>query len=953
MTQFDLISTVQPSGGWFVIVGIQDKAVRQKSVATRAEADALAAQYLEQGRDVYFAVAKFATDENRLKNNVQSLKAFWLDIDCGPDKALINVKTGRPKGYIDQVAGLSALRNFCGEVNLPRPIVVNSGRGLHIYWALTEEITREQWEPVAAHLRDLCNAHGLAVDPAVFEVARVLRVPGTSNFKGETPSPVEVISSAASVPFEVFKTLLGMEIPEQREEPISLPPPKRALSELTKMIMEASSNSFAKIMRRSANGDGCQQLLSCYEGSANLEEPRWFDALSVAKFCVDRDTAIHKLSEGYEGYDASETERKISHILGPHTCEVFERNNSGGCKGCKFKGKIKSPIVLGTEVKEATPKDNVIIEESEDGSLKKTYEIPVYPEPYFRGANGGMYRRAVDEESAPIFVYPHDIYVVKRMRDIVLGDVVIIRLHLPQDGVRTLIIPNREAIEGAEFRKELAAMGVVPGKKHFDMIVDCLFKAIGELQFKVKVELMRVQFGWADNDSKFIIGDREISKDGTFHSPPSSTTSAVAAQMVPTGTLEKWKEVFALYGKPGLEPHAFAALTAFGAPILRFLGQNGAIINVIHPKSGTGKTTILRMCNSVYGHPYNLCAQKDDTLNARTLRLGIMNNLPFTIDEMTNTKGDEFSALAYSMSQGRGKDRLKQQTNEMRANLTTWSTISLCSSNASFGEKLAAIKNSADGEMMRMIEYNIEYTDILEPAYAKEMFDHQLMENYGHAGDIYATWLVNNLEEAKNTALAIQAKIDRELKLMPRERLWSAVIAANMTGALIAKHQLGLIDWDLKAINAWVRGMFHTMRDQVQMPVGDVMSVVGDYINRHMQNVLVVNDSVDARSNVAAMPVMEPKGELSIRYEPDTQRLFLVSSAFKQDCVKAQINYRSTVQELKDRGILIKADSHRLSKGMRISSLPVHCLILDGKHSEFLKMDNIIPAGDADGGGEG
>jgi hypothetical protein len=227
------------------------------------------------------------------------------------------------------------------------------------------------------------------------------------------------------------------------------------------------------------------------------------------------------------------------------------------------------------------------------------------------------------------------------------------------------------------------------------------------------------------------------------------------------------------------------------------------------------------------------------------------------------------------------------------------------------------------------------------------------MENYGHAGDIYATWLVSNLEEAKNTALAIQAKIDRELKLTPRERLWSAVIAANMTGALIAKHQLGLIDWDLKAINVWVRSMFHTMRDQVQMPVGDVMSVVGDYINRHMQNVLVVNDSVDARSNVAAMPTMEPKGELSIRYEPDTQRLFLVASAFKQDCVKAQINYQSTVQELKNRGILIKADSYRLSKGMKISSLPVHCLMLDGKHSEFLKMDNIIPVGDSDGGGEG
>jgi len=956
MTQFDLLSAVQPSDGWFVIVGIKDKGVDQRFASTREEADTIVARFLRQEQDVYFAVAKFATDENRLKTNVQTLKAFWLDIDCGPDKAVVNEKTGRAKGYVDQVTGMDALKAFCKAASLPRPIVVNSGRGLHVYWALTEDVTRAQWEPVAARLRDTCLAHGLVVDPAVFEAARILRIPNTSNFKGDTPLPVEVLNPGAPVSFGEFSALLGVEPPEEPKkfaEPLQPKNPKREQSELGKLFVDSSYKSFAKIMRRSARGDGCAQLMSCLEERATLEEPRWFNALSVAKFCKDSSEAIHTLSEGHPDYDPGKTEHKIAHILGPHTCAMFEINNPGGCRKCPHKGKIKSPITLGFEVQAAEPEDDIIIDKPEGSTLEVKYKIPVYPEPYFRGVNGGIYRRSLDEEGAPTFVFPHDLYVVKRMKDTVLGDVVILRLHMPEDGVRTLIIPNREAVEGTELRKELAAIGVMIDKKRFDMIMDCIFKAISELQFKIKVELMRVQFGWADNDSKFIIGDREIGMDGTYHSPPSGTTSSIAAQMTPTGTLEKWKEVFALYGKPGLEPHAFAALTAFGAPILRFLGQNGAIINVIHPKSGTGKTTILRMCNSVYGHPYNLCAQKDDTLNARTLRLGIMNNLPFTIDEMTNTKGEEFSALAYSMSQGRGKDRLKQQTNEMRANLTTWSTMSLCSSNASFAEKLAAVKNSADGEMMRMIEYNIDYTDTLEPAFAKEMFDHQLMENYGHAGDIYATWLVNNLEEAKTTALAIQAKMDRELKLMPRERLWSAVIAANMTGGLIAKHHLGLIDWDLKRINSWVADMFHTMRDQVQMPVGDVMSVIGDYINRHMQNVLVVNDAVDARSSVAPLPIMEPKGELLIRYEPDTQRMILVSNAFKQDCVKSQINYQSTVQELKKRGILVKVDTMRLSKGMKISSPPVHCLLLDGKHSEFLKMDNIIQTDEPDAGGAG
>ena len=947
MDEIDLLSAVQPPDGWFCSVGIKEgAAVRQQLVATRKEFDAVSADLMDRGYNVYFGVAKYVTDENRQKDNVKGLKALWLDIDCGPTKVVVNAKTGRPAGYIDQYAGTAALRAFCKTVGLPKPLLVNSGRGLHVYWPLTETITRSEWEPVAARLRELCTVHELYVDPAVFEVARILRVPGTLNFKDDPPTEVSILHGGNPHDLSELGAILGV-----KETKVFTPTAPRELSALAKSLMDNSVSRFSKIMRRSLKGNGCQQLVDCYENRAELEEPRWFDALSIAHHCVDRDTAIHKISEGYTDYDPAATEHKTRHIKGPHTCSVFERNNPGGCDGCPHKGKIKSPIVLGKEIIEATPEDNQIAVEDEDGETE-VFQIPEYPFPFFRGVNGGIYRKPLSAEEEPIFVYENDLYVVKRMRDPIEKHVAVVRLHMPTDGTTEFIVTNKILGKPVEFRELLTSEGVLGNKKTFDLLTEYLIISLKNLQPKKRAENMRLQFGWADNDSKFIIGDREISRDGTFHSPPSLTTANLAALMVPTGSLEKWKEVFALYGRPGLEPHAFAALTAFGSPLIKFLGQNGAIVNVIHPRSGTGKTTILRMCNSVYGDPDRLCAQPDDTLNARTMRLGIYNNLPFTIDEMTNTKGEEFSSLAYSMSSGRGKDRLKQHSNEMRANLTTWSTMSLCSSNASFGEKLATVKNSADGEMMRMIEYNIEATDVIDPTHAKNMFDHQLMENYGRAGDIYGTWLVNNLEEAKNTALAVQSRLDRELKLTPRERVWSAVISANLTGGLIAK-QLGLIDWDIKRINTWAKGMYYTMRDQVQMPVGDVMSIVGDYINRHMQNVLVVNNFVDKRSSKPSLPSMEPKGELYIRYEPDTQQMMLVANAFKRDCVKYQINYRDTLKELKDRGILLEATSKRISKGMKISSPPVQCIVLDGTHNEFLKMEEIVPVDEADDGGEG
>jgi hypothetical protein len=946
MPAFDLLEAVQPTGGCFVILGLKDGVgPRQRILATRKDADDAVADFGKRNYNVYFGVAKFETDASRTKDNVKALKSFWLDIDCGEAKARVNAKTGRPDGYLTQAAGLNALKEFCGLVGLPKPILVNSGRGVHVYWALTEDVTRAQWEPVAARLQKLCITHNFYIDPACFEVARVLRVPGTLNYKDDPPTEVTVLSTAPPIEFEAFAAIIGADTTPKKE------PKKRELTALAQSLQDNNMSSFGKIMRRSANGKGCPQILDCYVHRAEISEPRWFDVLSVAKFCDDQDTAIHKVSEGYVGYDPDSTTDKIRHIVGPHTCDVFERNNPGGCEGCAFKGKIKSPIVLGREIREAEEETVVTIDPDpeDETAVAETYVIPKYPEPYFRGENGGIYRRALDDESEPLFVYAYDVYIVKRMLDPIEKNVVVIRYHSPLEGVKTFSISIKKVIQKDELRRELASEDVTCGDKQFYLLFDYFLRSMDNLRNTNTVQHMRTQFGWADNDSKFIVGDREITRDGVFHSPPSTSTAAIAANMQPVGTLEKWKEVFNLYGRPGLEGHAFAALTGFGAPLFKFLGQRGSVINLIHPSSGTGKTTILKMCNSIWGHPELLSATQDDKMLARVMKLGMHNNLPYCVDEMTNTKPEEFSDLLYGMTNGRGRDRMKGSANELRVNNTTWQTISLCSSNASFVEKLHSLKLNPQGELMRLMEYKIDYSNAIELMYAKDMFDHQLMENYGHAGDIYAQWMVNNKEQAVQDALAVQCKIDKELRLTQRERFWSSTVASNIAGGMQAK-RLGLHDWDIARVYKFAMDMVNDLRHQVEPPATDIVSVIGDYINRHMQNIVVINDAADNRSvGSAVFPVVDPKGELLIRYEPDTKKMYLLASKFKNDCVKFQINYLETLRQLEAKGIYLGSDSKRLTKGMKVVSPPVHCLILDGGHPDFLNMGAMV--GEQDAGG--
>ena len=129
-------------------------------------------------------------------DNVGDIQSFWLDIDCGE---------GKP--YETQGDGADALRGFCRTVGLPKPWVVNSGRGLHVYWPLTEPVSRQDWLPVAKRLKALCVEHNLEADPSrTADAASILRTPDTLNHKVSPALKVKLWMEGATTPFEKFRS---------------------------------------------------------------------------------------------------------------------------------------------------------------------------------------------------------------------------------------------------------------------------------------------------------------------------------------------------------------------------------------------------------------------------------------------------------------------------------------------------------------------------------------------------------------------------------------------------------------------------------------------------------------------------------------------------------------------------------------------------------------------------
>lgn len=924
-----ILASVLSTDGWYCVVGLKKTAPPQQVfVDTLQQVEEEANRLLEKQYDVYFACAKYETNKKRITDNVKNVRAFWLDIDCGANKP-----------YKTQADGALALREFCRSLSLPKPTLVNSGRGIHVYWALTAAVPRQKWKAVAERLKALCHEHGLHADPSrTADVASILRIPGTCNFKEEPPLPVAVMLESPPVDFDVFMGAIGSVVLEE--------PPKHftsELNELTRSLMGNKQNRFSIIVDKINKGTGCAQLAKAIQEQETAEEPLWRAALSVARHCVDAETAIHEVSSRHPDYAPEATEDKAHRIKGPYTCDSFEKINPSGCANCPHKGKLTSPIVLGQETLEASAEDNQV-HYSNAVSKPVTYKIPEFPFPYFRGKNGGVYRRNEEEESADaVLIYEHDLYVVKRLKDPQNGEVIWLRHHTPKDGVREFALSAVDLLTPDKLREKLAWHGIIALKKQMDGIMAYIVRFVKELQCKEGADIMRMQFGWTANNESFVLGDTEICKDGDRYSPPSSYTAQLSEFFAPSGTLEAWKKVINLYDREGFEPHAFGFFTAFGAPLMKHLNLRGAIINMINNMSGTGKTTTLKTMHSVYSNPEEVMLIERDTLNVRLHRLGVMNNLGLGCDEITKMKPDDFSDFAYAVSQGRGRGRMKSNENAERHNFARWQTIVVCSSNASAVDKLKSMQGTVDGELMRLIEYSIPAVKLLSKQEADEIYS-QLNNNYGHAGRIYIRDLVENLDSRIAEVKDMQALLDKKIGFTNRERFWSGVAACNLAGALFAR-RLGLIDIDVGRVFRWVTKEFINMKQEIKPPVTDNASIIGEFWNENRMGVLVVNDEADKRTGVEMLPIVEPRGELVIRVEPDTQRMFIVAKRLRAYCADNRITLKDVLSGLRADNAYMGTIKKRMGKGTSLSGMPaVEAYVFDTAKGEFIDQDVLISA---------
>ena len=907
ITRKEFLAMVLPPlapGEHYCSWGINQKEhVRQRFVTSFQElsdqCDALQANQF----NAFFGLAKFGpAQQGRFAANAIKLKSFFIDLDCGEEKP-----------YPDLNAGLVALKQFCKETTLPKPTILSSGRGAHVYWILEEPIPRAQWKGHAEQLKQLCEKYNFNIDRAVpADAARVLRMIGSNHLKDlNNPIPVVALYVAPLIPNEKIIELL--------------PPIDVTLNESTKIdysnitdpatiaLIGASQSRFKTILVKSIEGTGCNQILNIYNNQETILEPLWRAGLSVAQSCIDRDKAIHIISKRHPDYNKETTEKKASLTNGPYECKTFKKLNPPGCVDCPHK--IVGPIALGREFVEASEEDSVISAVEKQTQEVRTYVIPKYPFPFFRGKTGGIFIHLKDKENGETdnLVYQYDFYVVKRMKDPDVGETILLRLHLPKDGVTDFILPLSTVVSKERFINAIAQHGVTALGKKQELLMMYVTKWVEELQQQSQAEISHKQFGWLQDESAIIVGDREIRATEIVYSPPSTPTLPHVALFQSKGDFHVWKDIINIYGQPGQEDRAFSFFMGFGTLLMKFTMLDGFLLNLVSKNSGSGKTTMLWSINSIYGRPKEFLLSPNDTYNSRMQRLGVMQNFAVTMDEITNMEPQQMSNQVYDATLGRGKNRLKQHENVERNNHTRWQTGMITTSNRSIIDALLSIKSFPDGEIKRMLEIYMKDVTNSDSTWSRQHFG-RILSNYGHAVEPYCKALVEQLPLVKKQLETFQLLVDRAASVRNTERYWAGMVSLAVTGGAIAKH-LGLHDIPIKPVFNYGVNLLVQSRHKAKEWFFDTNDFLGNFIQQHFNEILVINGNKDSRTNLDFAPIREPKGALTMRYEPDTRILYILTKTFRERCSKVQINFDEVLIPYRKSGAFLGVKRKRMTAG--------------------------------------
>jgi hypothetical protein len=885
-------------------------------------------------RDAYFALATFEEAGKRTADNARFLKALFIDMD----------------GYESKKAAALALNAFLEKTGLDvlgTPWIVGSGGGLHVYWPLDKEVDVASWKPVAENFKRLCKQESLAIDMTVTaDAARVLRVPGTTNFKKkyETPRPVKLLSTGDVFSLEKMGTVINSLLaPEQRApifEAIAGARPKQSPGKAQIKLFENSVTLFENIYDATNAGHGCAQLKNYIDNpKEDGLEPIWRGLLSWTKVCEDGEDWATWLSDLHPYTDARMRE-KLAAIKGPYPCVKMDSENPGLCAGCPHFGKITNPLRLGREIKTdntekvipLTPVHEPVQDEEEmfgfeEGAEQDESEAiavdgasiirPKPPRGFSYGTNGGIYCDRVTEDAdgtkskKQVQILAYDLFVVDMLKQ--EGDYAVHLVATRPEGVKNVTMPSKCVVSKDETVKFLASQNIIAsfGKGNDANLFDYVRACVEEASLSRKAIDVPLQYGW-QKDGSFVYNGRVFTKDGREVTLPMPGLENLTNNTNSKGTLDGWRQFWDMMSRKKMFTMLAMCLDSFGCTLMRFSEYEGFVWYIGSTESGTGKSLTLSAKAGVWGHPIRYRTGKGTSPVAMQQRAGLLNSMPLLIDEITaKARNDQewVPSFIFDMSEGQGKERMESGANKERVNNSTWNTTCTMSGNLHLTDYMAgARKHSSNGELLRMLEWT--------PNVALQWTDDErkvlklIKENYGVAGEAWVRWLVRNQDLAQEMYRRIYAKLKVKMEFSDDERYWHAACTEIATaGVLLGPKFANLLQVPLDGVIDALDVLVKKARGVLRRSVRTAEDVLNAYTRDNYGGFIVVR-KMEGKSILATWGDGSDTKDTSITrskvlgriehntLQPGFVEYFIEEQLLKQHCVSMSFGYADFRKQL-------------------------------------------------------
>lgn len=884
---------------------------------------------------VYFGCAGYA-DRRRTKGSVQSVKSFWLDIDCGD---------GKPYGSVQ--AGLGAVEDFCGRNDLPAPVLVSSGTGLHVYWPLQSELDRGTWEAYATGLKDFCAVEGLqAGRERTADCASILRPPGTLHRKG-SPRPVVCGPLRGPYPIALFEKFLN-------HAPRSIEPPRKVNGHHLNLPGYLRGHGHGLLRHLDLGGihapetidfdalcAGCAQLRNFRDAQGQIPEPLWYAGIGVLAFVAGGEAVGQAWSSGHSTYSQAETAARFSRaraLSGPTSCAHFKNLDPDRCKGCRFGSSTPLEAARETSAPQTSRRDRA--PPMEDGEVEDGFPSDgpaIQGRPEYEYREGALCFVSSDRKDRPelttITSYPFELKSIhsgeiKRDQNFYL-----LRHRHPHDGWREFDLPA-SALVGREAVSIMADYGVVVhDADHFRRYMRF---AADHIRAREKTMMQFEQMGWKDLNTQFLYGD-------TLYTGEGQQTTAVSQELryraqwlkpKPGGSIEGWKDACDNLFGAGSEGLSFTVLASFAAPLMRFLEDNegGAIVSLVTRHSGAGKTTALAGASSIWAwDPRGLSLTTIDTKVSKGITLGALCNLPLVYDEFSNKDPDVVRDFVLLFTSGRDKMRADSSGQILHA-AASWQTILLAASNRSLVDTLTS-QNESDAPAFRILEFPVESSSALTIAQAGRL-KKQLEENAGWAGQAYLEYIIQPdvLRFVQKQLVTATDEIFAKGGFRKEHRYWVRTLAACAVAATIV-HKLGLVSFSPVRILGWAINYFSERAKAEQRDKASLIGVLSAFLNDHIGETLTMPGPSQRGRHIVA-PVGEvPRQRVCVRVEIKGERAYVCEPILRKWLQRQAVGYSEFMKELKAKEICLNERKQvTLTAGTELRSGVLPCIEIDWGH---------------------